>query len=181
MFVTVGLLQGDVSGRVTFASAGHPAILHYQKKTGTMREYPALDPPLGIAERQEFSESAIQCGVEDVLLVLTDGLTEVFDAKSNEMGLEPVQAALQESCACAGYDSAQAALSGSVTGVEPDVCGVSEVLWGSAEAGERDSKALGDTVLIPNPNQSSCAMAAADYLMSRTMPFAPASLVRKCA
>jgi serine phosphatase RsbU (regulator of sigma subunit) len=96
MFVTVGMLQGDVSGRVTFASAGHPAILHYQKKTGTMREYPALDPPLGIAERQEFSQSAIQCGVGDVLLVLTDGLTEVFDAKRNEMGLEPVQAAFQE-------------------------------------------------------------------------------------
>jgi len=96
MFVTVGMLQGDVSGRVTFASAGHPAILHYQKKTGTMREYPALDPPLGIADRQEYSQSAIQCGLEDVLMVLTDGLTEVFDAKSNEMGLEPVQAAFQE-------------------------------------------------------------------------------------
>jgi sigma-B regulation protein RsbU (phosphoserine phosphatase) len=96
MFVTVGMLQGDASGQVLFASAGHPAILHYQKKTGTMREYPALDPPLGIAERQEFSQSAIRCGAGDVLLVLTDGLTEVFDAKSNEMGLEAVEAAFQE-------------------------------------------------------------------------------------
>jgi serine phosphatase RsbU (regulator of sigma subunit) len=96
MFVTVGMLQGDASARLSFASAGHPAILHYQNKTGTMRDYPALDPPLGIAERQEFSEAAIQCGVGDVLLVLTDGLTEVFDAKSNEMGLKPVQAAFQE-------------------------------------------------------------------------------------
>ena len=61
-----------------------------------MREYPALDPPLGIAERQEFSQSTIQCGVEDVLLVLTDGLTEVFDGKSNEMGLVPVEAAFQQ-------------------------------------------------------------------------------------
>ena len=31
-----------------------------------------------------------------LLLVLTDGLTEVFDMKSNGMGPEPVQAAFKE-------------------------------------------------------------------------------------
>ncbi|HWY19967.1 MAG TPA: PP2C family protein-serine/threonine phosphatase [Candidatus Acidoferrum sp.] len=96
MFVTVGILQSGNGGRVSFALAGHPPILHYHKRSGTASEYAALDMPLGIMERQEFSESTIQCEVGDVLLILTDGLTEVFNARGNEMGLEALKAGLLE-------------------------------------------------------------------------------------
>jgi len=87
MFVTVGILEAN-SGRVKYASAGHPSILHYHKRSGTLSELQALDLPLGIVRVQEFSERAVVCEEGDVLLVLTDGLTEVFDTKGNEMGVD---------------------------------------------------------------------------------------------
>ena len=56
-----------------------------------MSEHGALDPPLGIMEAQDFLEAEAQCDPGDVLLVLTDGLTEVFDARGNEFGLEALK------------------------------------------------------------------------------------------
>jgi len=88
MFVTAGVLKARESGHVAFALAGHPSILHYQRAVGLVREYHAIDMPLGVLETQTFSDSSIQCEAGDVLLILTDGFTEVFDAKENEFGLE---------------------------------------------------------------------------------------------
>lgn len=95
MFITVGALRGGPGGNVHYALAGHPPIVHYQKASGAMREYAALDAPVGIMEKQEFSESEIRCEPGDLLLVLTDGLTEVFDRKGNEMGMETLKKKLQ--------------------------------------------------------------------------------------
>src|ERR1700746_35910 len=50
---------------------------------------------------------------------------------------------LAEPGACAGHDFAQAVVGGQVAGAEPAVCGVSEVFWRGAEAGERDIEAAG--------------------------------------
>jgi len=91
MFVTVAILQALSDGTARFASAGHPPVLQYHKDDGTVSEHSALNPPLGIAPEQEFSESTIQCRVGDVLLVLTDGLTEVFDKKGNEIGVDALK------------------------------------------------------------------------------------------
>jgi len=96
MFVTVGMLEGGEGGRVKFASAGHPPILHGHKRSGTVSEYASLDAPVGIVEWQEFSEGQIQCEPGDVLIVLTDGFTEVFDKKGNEIGLEAVKVVFAE-------------------------------------------------------------------------------------
>ena len=97
MFITVGALRGGDDGRVRYALAGHPPILHYQKAGGAIREYAAGDPPLGIVEEQEFSEAEIRCEPGDLLLILTDGFTEVFDKKGNELGVEALKRKLQTS------------------------------------------------------------------------------------
>jgi serine phosphatase RsbU (regulator of sigma subunit) len=91
MFVTVAILQARSDGKARFASAGHLPVLQYHKDDGTVSQHSALNPPLGIAPEQEFSESTIQCRVGDGILVLTDGLTEVFDKKGNEIGLDPLK------------------------------------------------------------------------------------------
>jgi phosphoserine phosphatase RsbU/P len=91
MFVTAAILRGLADGKVWFASAGHPPILQYHKDDGRVSEHSALNPPPGIAPEREFSESTIQCRVEDVLLRLTDGLTEGFDKKGNEIGVGAIR------------------------------------------------------------------------------------------
>jgi serine phosphatase RsbU (regulator of sigma subunit) len=92
MFVTAGLFQAGQDGRVKYASAGHPPILHYQKASGQVAEYPSLDLPMAVLAEQSFSESSIDCAAGDILLILTDGFTEVFDKKRNEFGTEALKA-----------------------------------------------------------------------------------------
>lgn len=96
MFVTVAVLQSDAANQIRLASAGHPPVLHYHRKSGAVTEYPPNDAPLGLLSGQAFSESAIESAPGDVLLILTDGLTEVFDRHGTELGLETIKAAFAE-------------------------------------------------------------------------------------
>jgi len=96
MFVTAGFI-GCGGDQLTLSLAGHPALLRYSKRSGTIEEHPTLDLPLGILPDQAFSAQPLACESGDVLLLLTDGLTEVFDKSGNEMGSEPIKAELARS------------------------------------------------------------------------------------
>jgi len=96
MFATVGVLQW--TGRVlNLALAGHLPLLHYMYSSGQVREYPALDLPLGILPEQTFISTEIAGQSGDIFVLLTDGLTEVFDKGGREMGIEPVKDVLRRS------------------------------------------------------------------------------------
>jgi len=96
MFVTVAVLQSNTENQIHFASAGHPPVLHYHRKSRSVTEYPPQDAPLGLLDGQSFSESTIESLPGDVLLILTDGLSEVFDRHGNELGLETIKSAFTE-------------------------------------------------------------------------------------
>ena len=96
MFVTVAVLQCDAANQIRMASAGHPPVLHYHRKSHAITEYPSNDAPLGLLDGVNFSESTIESSPGDVLLILTDGLTEVFDRHGKELGLETIKAAFVE-------------------------------------------------------------------------------------
>jgi serine phosphatase RsbU (regulator of sigma subunit) len=96
MFVTVAVLQSNAANQIHFASAGHPPVLHYHRKSGNVTEYPPNDAPLGLLEGQTFSESTIESLPGDVLMILTDGLSEVFDRHGEELGLEAIKSAFAE-------------------------------------------------------------------------------------
>lgn len=98
MFVTAGFI-GCTRNQLTLSLAGHPALLHYSKRSGTVEEHPTLDLPLGILPDQAFSAQPLACDSGDVLLLLTDGLTEVFDKHGNELGIAPIKAELARSAA----------------------------------------------------------------------------------
>jgi hypothetical protein len=97
MFVTCAYLQSDGGTTLRFSLAGHLPILHFQAATGTVAEHSILNFPLGFFPQPAFETSEIECSPGDVLVLLTDGLTEVFDRNETEMGLEPLKRALQES------------------------------------------------------------------------------------
>jgi hypothetical protein len=99
MFVTCAYLQSDGGTSLRFSLAGHLPILHFKAATGTVAEHSLLNFPLGLFPHKAFETSEIQCSPGDVLVVLTDGLTEVFDRNGSELGLEPLKRALQESAA----------------------------------------------------------------------------------
>jgi len=97
MFVTCAYLQSDGGTTLRFSLAGHVPILHFKAATGTVAEHSILNFPLGLFPQTAFETSEIECSPGDVLVVLTDGLTEVFDRIGGELGLEPLERALQES------------------------------------------------------------------------------------
>jgi hypothetical protein len=94
MFVTAGFLQ-ERAGRLTLSLAGHPALLHFQRRTARTCECPAQDLPLGILPQQSFTSREIDCEPGDILLLLTDGITEVTDRQGSELGVEPIKSGLQ--------------------------------------------------------------------------------------
>jgi hypothetical protein len=94
MFVTAGLLQVR-DGKVTLALAGHPALLHWHEQSGQVEECPSMDLPLGILPEQTFQMREIDCRPGDILLLLTDGISEVSNKTGAELGLEPLKSRLQ--------------------------------------------------------------------------------------
>jgi phosphoserine phosphatase RsbU/P len=96
MFATVGVLQWT-GQTLNLALAGHLPLLHYLHSRGEVREYPAPDLPVGILPQQTFSSVEVACRSGDVLLLLTDGLTEVFDKNGREMGMDRVKDVLGKS------------------------------------------------------------------------------------
>lgn len=96
MFATVGVLQWS-GNALNLALAGHPPLLHYSRARGKVEEYAATDLPLGILPEQSFTSREVVCQSGDVLLLLTDGLTEVFDKNGNEMGIGPLKDVLAKS------------------------------------------------------------------------------------
>jgi len=88
MFITCACVRNSDSSHIEFGLAGHLPILHFKFSTRTIDELSVGHVPLGILE-----DSAFQCGEArfesgDVLVILTDGLTEVFSADGEEFGLE---------------------------------------------------------------------------------------------
>ena len=81
-------------GDLNLTLAGHLPLLHYVQSCGEVREYPALDLPWGILADQTFHSREVFFQTGDIFVLLTDGLTEVFDGCGTEMGIVPLKEVL---------------------------------------------------------------------------------------
>jgi Stage II sporulation protein E (SpoIIE) len=95
MFVTAGFLQSH-NGRLLLSLAGHPSLIHFRRQAADICEYESADLPIGILPAQRFSSRELDCQPGDVLLLLTDGIMEAANKAGDELGIEPVKAALRE-------------------------------------------------------------------------------------
>ena len=55
--------------------------------------------PIGMFEDYRFTSATIACDRGDLLALITDGLTEVFDAQDRELGIDAIKQLLSESAA----------------------------------------------------------------------------------
>jgi len=99
VFVTFAAIASAGGSDLTFALAGHLPILHYRKRPGRVEERSVSNFPLGVVADAEFATASIACEPEDLLAILTDGLTEASDEQEKEIGLVPLKAGLLESAA----------------------------------------------------------------------------------
>jgi len=94
----VRLLNDPIDGacHVEFAIAGHPPILYYSASRGTVLQLAEGAAALGLLPSPEFITQKLDARSGDVLLVPTDGVMEVMDAKEQEFGVKRLESLLAE-------------------------------------------------------------------------------------
>jgi hypothetical protein len=96
-YLTFAYVSG-VKDELSFALAGHLPILHYRRQEKTVVERSDSNMPIGMFQGQQFAMSKLELSPGDLLALITDGFTEVFDKQEQEIGMEDFKRAL---AACA--------------------------------------------------------------------------------
>jgi hypothetical protein len=86
MFVTVACVRGGVDDCLECAVAGHLPILRV--RNGKVEEVTEPQMALGMFDRTAFGSKTIDAQPGDLFALLTDGIVEVFDGKTRELGLD---------------------------------------------------------------------------------------------
>lgn len=95
MFITCACLTGTRDG-LRFSLAGHLPILRYRQATRDVEELSVGQLPIGMFDGQAYQTVPIAGESGDLFVLLTDGLTEVFDREDREFGLERIKALVAE-------------------------------------------------------------------------------------
>ena len=80
---------------IRYLNAGHfePLIVH---PNGALEQLPGGGPPLGMFRDSAYEASAVRVQAGDILVLFTDGLTELTNAKEEFLGVEGIQRAVVE-------------------------------------------------------------------------------------
>jgi hypothetical protein len=95
MYVTAGFIECREDREFSVSLAGHPPLLHYHASSGTVSEVAARNLPVGVFPVESFATDSLPHASGDVLVLFTDGLSEVFDSHGDELGIEPLKSALR--------------------------------------------------------------------------------------
>ncbi len=99
-YLTFAYVGGNGTEHLNFALAGHLPILHYQARTKAILEHSDSNVPIGLFKNQTFQTSQLCMEQGDLLAIITDGFTEVFDGKDEEIGMEQFKSMLQACAEC---------------------------------------------------------------------------------
>jgi len=96
-FITLFYMQVDlVRHRVSYANAGHPPPLLFNRRHAQFTELDADGLIVGIRPEVAFEEKMLQLAAGDVILFYTDGLIEAENAQAEFFGLERTKAIFRE-------------------------------------------------------------------------------------
>jgi sigma-B regulation protein RsbU (phosphoserine phosphatase) len=99
MFVTVAGVRGTAGGTLEYCVAGHLPILRVRAGSAEVEEITTPQIPIGMFEEYRFTSDTLVCERGDLLALITDGLTEVFDSGDAQFGIEAVKQILAGSAA----------------------------------------------------------------------------------
>ena len=78
----------------TYAVAAHLPILHYQHANGAVERRTIENLPVAMFAGVAYQTASLDFARGDILAIVTDGLTEVFNAKEHELGDSYIATAL---------------------------------------------------------------------------------------
>lgn len=96
MFATLALLRFDGSSEAEYALAGHPPILHYRHGSRDTARLSMEQLPLGLIPGGSYASKRVIYSPRDLFLIVTDGITEVANARDEEFGLTRLQELLTQ-------------------------------------------------------------------------------------
>ena len=96
MFATLALLRFDGSSEAEYALAGHPPILHYRHGSKDTARLSMEQLPLGLIPGGSYASKRVIYSPRDLFLMVTDGITEVANARDEEFGLTRLQELLTQ-------------------------------------------------------------------------------------
>jgi hypothetical protein len=95
MFITFACVSANDASQLSYTLAGHLPILHYRCSAKTVEEKSVSNFPLGIIPDARFSAGQLYCDSGDLVMLITDGLTETTNKLDEELGLAPFKEILQ--------------------------------------------------------------------------------------
>jgi len=99
MYATLALMSFDDSSEAEYSLAGHPPILHYRESTEDIVRLAMEQSPLGLLPGGRYSSQRVTYSPRDLFLMLTDGISEVPNAKDEELGLTRLEQLLRQNAA----------------------------------------------------------------------------------
>ena len=88
----MGLMLVRCNGKeVDIATAGMPPALHFKKETNSVERITIKGLPLGSSVQYPYKNQTVDFSGGDVLLMMSDGLTELFDSKRKMLGINKVE------------------------------------------------------------------------------------------
>lgn len=93
MFATFAMLAYSPDHGLRYSLAGHLPILACRGRE--VQFLPAQNMPVGVFSSTLFESTPVNALPGDVLAIITDGLTEVFDKQGKELGIEAIAALLR--------------------------------------------------------------------------------------
>jgi serine phosphatase RsbU (regulator of sigma subunit) len=88
MFVTLACIRTAGEGKLEYALAGHPPILHYHSSTMSVSELRSEQLPIAMFPNLMYESHFVPVEPEDLLAVVSDGFLEVANSKGEEFGLD---------------------------------------------------------------------------------------------
>jgi serine phosphatase RsbU (regulator of sigma subunit) len=85
MFVTAALLRRRSAGEFEYLLAGHPKLLHVTPE-GAATWFGESQVAVGLVPDVTYRSSTLSVNRGDLIVVVTDGLMEVFDNRDRELG-----------------------------------------------------------------------------------------------
>lgn len=110
MFITAANLSVDETGTVSYVLAGHPPMLHLRAESGHAAWIGESQLALALIDDAAYAADALRVASGDVLIVVTDGLVEVFDRQDRELGLDGLRRAVERVGAHAALEVIEAAI-----------------------------------------------------------------------
>src|ERR1035437_4083372 len=83
--------------KVQYASAGMPPLLLYRGKTNSIEQIILKAMPLGAFYEFPYQKTEFEISRGDILLMISDGLTELFNQKKENLGIEKISEFLKNS------------------------------------------------------------------------------------